>query len=90
MSSIMIQALKKVMKLLMEGAKPNIADENQETALHHAVKREWVNICVTLLDTGADATRVNADGLTPLHIAFYGVKNDEISAMLLAYMPPSK
>ena len=85
-----IQAFASVSKLLIAGANPDTADDNERTALHHAVTRDWSRVCVRLLDAGADPTKVNTDGLTPFHVAFNGTKNDEIAAMLLAYTSNSE
>ena len=89
MPCYIFQAFQSISKLLLEGVNPNAAD-NDSTALHYAVRNQWPSVCLRLLDDGANPTQVDAVNRMPIHIALQDAKNDEIAAMLLAYMPNSE
>lgn len=56
--------------LLSSGASPNVsADQDDNTLLHQAVRRNQVGLVRVLLEAGADTEASNGDGLTPLSCA---------------------
>jgi ankyrin repeat protein len=60
---------KQAADLLRRGASPNLTDAQGWTALHQAVSRGNANMLRALLDAGADVTRRNNAGATPLAMA---------------------
>ncbi len=65
--------VKRVRKLLEEGANPNARDENDNTPLHWAAPWGHVDVVKLLLEHGADPNIKNKYGNTPLHLAaLYG------------------
>ena len=47
----------------------DICDRDQNTPLHAASERGFINIVVQLIEAGADVDRKNEDEQTPLHVA---------------------
>ena len=58
--------LEEVERLLAEGANPNTADEDGESALMYGASSAVPEIVGALLEAGADPDRKNSDGLTAL------------------------
>ena len=56
--------------LLNAGAKPNLEDFYNNTALHNAVRHEGITIARMLLKAGADQDWKNDDNLTPRELAY--------------------
>ena len=75
-----------VTMLLYRGARPHRIDDNQQTALHHAVQRNYEGICQRLLEYNASPNARDNNNITPYHIALKN-KNDNIASLLLVYMP---
>lgn len=74
--------------LLSKGASVNLKDDNEDTALHHAVINyddpEKVKV---LLDYGADKSIKNKDGKTALDIAIELGNRPKIVEVLKSYTP---
>ncbi|MBI5037011.1 ankyrin repeat domain-containing protein [Candidatus Micrarchaeota archaeon] len=58
-----------MVKQLLERAEVNAADREGNTPLHSAMWRGPVDLANLLIDSGADATRKNKKGETPLELA---------------------
>ena len=68
--------------LLTHGAKPDLADENGNTALHYAAQIRAPQLVRLLLDHGASPNLANKEGATPCHTSLAasgGAFSDEIS-----------
>jgi ankyrin repeat protein len=77
------------MWLLEHGASPNIADvENGWTAAHQAASRGNARMMRAVLDRGADITRRDLKGSTPLDVA-RAAGREKLAAMMLA-IPPER
>jgi ankyrin repeat protein len=67
------ERVKKIKKLLGKTPQPNInaqdGNDNLNTALHLAIKRNELEMVNFLLSQGADITIENGDGKTPLKLA---------------------
>ena len=67
------EKLKKIRKLLGKKPQPDIntqdGNDNWNTALHMAIKRNDLEVVNFLLSQGADTTIENGDGKTPLDLA---------------------
>jgi len=57
---------------------------SQRTALHFAVQRNHLEVCLVLLQAGADPNRMAFGFETPLHLAFKE-QREEIAGLLLDY-----
>ena len=55
--------------LLSGDALPDIRDSDQQTPLHLAAKRGFLEAMVSLLEAGADVGAIDREGNTPLHLA---------------------
>jgi ankyrin repeat protein len=55
--------------LIQSGANPNAADKREVTPLHKAVRTRCAGAVRTLLEHGADPTRKNKSGSTPMVLA---------------------
>ena len=68
--------------LLTHGAKPDLADENGNSALHYATQIRAPQLVRLLLDHGASPNLANKEGATPCHTTLIpsgGTFSDEIS-----------
>lgn len=72
--------------LINRGASTSAADSDLRTPLHHAVKRNLKSVAAKLLENDALPHARDKQGTLPLKIAMDN-KNDEMCALLLAYMP---
>lgn len=60
----------KVQKFLNQGVHPDACDAAGYTPLHYAALKGYINVCQTLLETGADINAVTRAGrATALHRA---------------------
>lgn len=55
--------------LLAHGARPTVADDSGDTPLHVAVRIGYVDLCVLLVQSGADLYGRDKDGATAIHLA---------------------
>ena len=92
------QKVKKVKKLLGKNPQPDInaqdGNDNCNTALHMAIKRNELELVNCLLSEGADTSITNGDGKTPLQLAV-GCNHAEIidalkSCTSYVELPPSQ
>lgn len=60
--------------LISHDANIDVKDESGDTALHHAVRTEKVDIVKLLLEAGADVNAVNTLQQSPLHLAIHHSK----------------
>ncbi|KAL5009682.1 hypothetical protein ScPMuIL_011987 [Solemya velum] len=74
-----------VNQLLNRGANPSSVDTHLWTPLHYAVKNNFRSICNRLLESEALPNVRDRDKKMPLFIAIEN-NNDEIAALLIAYM----
>jgi ankyrin repeat protein len=61
--------IESVQTLLTNGARTDVADADGDTPLHHAARTRDPIIAAMLLDAGADPSRPNREGLTPVGVA---------------------
>jgi ankyrin repeat protein len=76
---------KKVAEMLIaNGANLNTRDDNWgQTPLHMAVVRNLKEVCVILIEKGADINLLDVEGRTPLDTAnYYGYVKDELKDLL--------
>ncbi|XP_064594623.1 uncharacterized protein LOC135461446 [Liolophura sinensis] len=71
--------------LLHRGANPSVCDSHMQTPLHHAAKRNLVDVCRRLLENDALPNVKDRKRMRPLSFAVKN-SNDQIGAMLLEYM----
>ncbi|XP_053377738.1 uncharacterized protein LOC123529780 isoform X5 [Mercenaria mercenaria] len=75
-----------VNNLINRGASTSTADSELKTPLHHAVRRNLKGVAAKLLEKDAFPHARDKHGTLPLKIAMDN-KNDDMCALLLAYMP---
>ncbi|XP_053377740.1 uncharacterized protein LOC123529761 isoform X2 [Mercenaria mercenaria] len=75
-----------VNNLINRGASTSAADCELKTPLHHAIIRNLKGVAAKLLDNDAFPNARDKYGTLPLKIAMDN-KNDDMCALLLAYMP---
>ena len=63
-----VDVLDHALLFMKHGAEVNREDKDNETPLHRAVRRNWINFAEILLEHGADAMVENNKGQTPLHL----------------------
>ncbi|KAL4233239.1 hypothetical protein ACF0H5_007923 [Mactra antiquata] len=75
-----------VNNLIHRGANTFASDFHNCTPLHHAVRRGLKGVAAKLLENDAPPNARDKDNMLPLQIALKD-KNDDMCALLLAYMP---
>jgi hypothetical protein len=75
-----------VAALLQRGAISTEQDENGRTSVFHAVSRGFTQVLRKLLEANGVAYGQDKYGMTPLKLALEK-KNDDMSALLVAYLP---
>jgi ankyrin repeat protein len=73
-----------VRRLLEYGADPNIREDNQQTALHHASSRGSLEAARLLLSYGAKVDETDRKGKTPFQVA-ESKGHDELTKLLLKH-----
>ena len=84
-----LQALLLVSKLLYRGADAAAVDENGQTVLHYATKREFVSVAERLLEFGASATQQDKMDRSPLSIALNN-QHDKLTALFISHIDNSE
>ncbi len=69
LQAVLVKDLAAVRKALEDGASPDAADLNGNSALHFAAFKDWLVGCEELLKAGAKVDVSTKDGTTPLHAA---------------------
>ena len=79
-------------KFLEQGVDPNLTeDQDRITLLHFAVQRQDEKMIDLLLTAGADPSKKNISGKTPIDLAAtYGEKGNKIKEKLMQYSVQSK
>lgn len=72
----------KVNRLVMQGAKPNVAGSNGHTALHIAAINNHAEVIHLLAKAGADVNLKDRTGVTPLELALRGSQPLALEALL--------
>jgi ankyrin repeat protein len=74
--------LKKVEKLISDGADLNAQGEHCQTPLHLAAKKGWQDVVRFLVKEGADVNPKDQDGWTPLHEAAFNGSQEIIKLLV--------